>query len=72
MRKRPAQKRLLEGPAQKKRREEEEEEEEGEEEQPSLSSGSDSASDPRFRIDLREGDDDDDDSGDDLEDLFDD
>ncbi|XP_058215746.1 uncharacterized protein LOC131326861 [Rhododendron vialii] len=51
LRKRPAGKRPAEGPSQKKRREEEEEEEE---EQTSLSSGSDSADDPRFRMDPRE------------------
>ncbi|KAI8565767.1 hypothetical protein RHMOL_Rhmol03G0287100 [Rhododendron molle] len=50
LRKRPAQKKLLEGPAQKKRKKEAEREYEEGDEQFSLSNGSDSASDPRFRF----------------------
>jgi hypothetical protein len=48
LRKRPAEKRLPEGPSQRRRREEEEAREREEE---SLSSGSGSASDPGYRLD---------------------
>ena len=79
LRKRTAWKQLPEGPAKKKQRQEEAAEEEGtEEESTSLSSGSDSPSDPRFKYTPAEmaaagesDDDDEDDEGDDPEDFSD-
>ncbi|KAI8538349.1 hypothetical protein RHMOL_Rhmol09G0096000 [Rhododendron molle] len=73
LRKRPAQKKLPEGPTQKKRREKaKEKEEEEEDEQLSRSSDFDSASDPRFQItprDLLEEESEEDNGGTDPEDF---